>query len=141
MGRLEERVSDPLVSRDLIGRQSDEVLVEIERGAIRKFAEAVGDTTEACLRGELAPPTFPTTIRIPIPGLTYDLARILHGGQEYRFQRPIRAGDRLRCRSRLADVYQRDGRLGRMTFLIIDLEGRAENGEPVFTSRSTVIVR
>jgi len=141
MGRLEERVSDPLVSRDLIGRQSDEVLVEIERGAIRKFAEAVGDTTEACLRGDLAPPTFPTTIRIPIPGLTYDLARILHGGQEYRFQRPIRAGDRLRCRSKLADVYQRDGRLGAMTFLIIDLEGRGENGEPVFTGRSTVIVR
>jgi len=134
-------VTDPLVSSQLIGQQSDEVLVEIERGAIRKFAEAVGDTTEACLRGELAPPTFPTTIRIPIPGLTYDLARILHGGQEYRFQRPIRAGDRLRCRARLQDVYQREGRLGAMTFLIIELEGRGENGEPVFTGRSTVIVR
>jgi acyl dehydratase len=141
MGRLEERVSEPLVSRDLIGKQSDEVLVEIERGAIRKFAEAVGDTTEACLRGEFAPPTFATTIRIPIPGLTYDLARILHGGQEYRFQRPIRDGDRLRCRARLQDVYQREGRLGSMTFLIIELEGRGENGEPVFTGRSTVIVR
>ena len=141
MGRLEKRVSDPLVSSELIGRQSDEVLVEIERGAIRKFAEAVGDTTEACLRGELAPPTFATTIRIPIPGLTYDLARILHGGQEYRFQRPIRAGDRLRCRSRLADVYKREGRLGAMTFLIIELEGRGEDGDPVFSGRSTVIVR
>ena len=140
MGGL-ERVSDPIVSRDLIGRQSDEVLVEVERGAIRKFAEAVGDTTEACLRGEVAPPTFPTTIRIPIPGVTYDLARVLHGGQEYRFQRPIRAGDRLRCRTSLTDVYRREGRLGAMTFLIIELEGRAENGEPVFTGRSTVIVR
>ena len=89
-----ERVSDPIVSRDLIGRRSDEVLVEVERGAIRKFAEAVGDTTEACLRGEVAPPTF-----------------------------------------------QREGRLGVMTFVIIDLEARAENGEPVFTGRSTVIVR
>ncbi len=141
MGRLEERVSDPLVSRDLIGRQSDEVLVEIERGAIRKFAEAVGDTTQACLRGELAPPTFPTTIRIPIPGVTYDLSRVLHAGQEYRFERPIRAGDRLRCRTRLQDVYQREGRLGAMTFLIIELEGRDENGERVFSGRSTVIVR
>jgi len=141
MGRLEECVNDPLVSSELIGQQSEEVLVEVERGAIQKFAEAVGDTTEACLRGEVAPPTFPTTIRIPIPGLTYDLARILHGGQEYRFQRPIRAGDRLRCRARLQDVYQREGRLGAMTFLIIELEGRGQNGEPVFTGRSTVIVR
>jgi MaoC dehydratase-like protein len=141
MGRLEERVSGPLVSSDLIGRQSDEVLVEIERGAIRKFAEAVGDATEVCLRGELAPPTFPTTIRIPIPGVTYDLSRVLHGAQEYRFERPLRAGDRLRCRTRLRDVYQREGRLGAMTFLIIELEGRGENGEPVFSGRSTVIVR
>jgi len=140
MGSL-KRMSDPLVSRELIGRQSDEVLVEVERGAIRKFAEAVGDTTEACLRGDIAPPTFPTTIRIPIPGLTIDLARVLHGGQEYRFERPILAGDRLRCHTRLRDVYQREGKLGAMTFLIIELEGRAENGEPVFTGRSTVIVR
>src|SRR5438874_430741 len=129
------------VLRELIGRQSDEVLVEVERGAIRKFAEAVGDTTEACIRGDIAPPTFPTTIRIPIPGLTFDLARVLHGGQEYRFERPILAGDRLRCRTRLRDVYQREGRLGAMTFLIIELEGRSEDGEPVFSGRSTVIVR
>ncbi|TMG29026.1 MAG: MaoC family dehydratase [Chloroflexi bacterium] len=134
-------MSDVSVLRELIGRQSDEVLVEVERGAIRKFAEAVGDTTEACIRGDIAPPTFPTTIRIPIPGLTFDLARVLHGGQEYRFERPILAGDRLRCRTRLRDVYQREGRLGAMTFLIIELEGRSGDGEPVFSGRSTVIVR
>ena len=135
-------MSEPLIPRELIGRESEEVMIEIERGAIRKFAEAVGDTTEACLMGEIAPPSFPTTIRIPIPGLTYDLARVLHAGQEYRYQRAIRAGDRLRCRTRLQDVYQREGRLGHMTFFIVDLEGRSdENGEPVFSGRSTVILR
>jgi len=77
----------------------------------------------------------------PASGLTFDLARVLHGGQEYRFERPILAGDRLRCRTRLRDVYQREGRLGAMTFLIIELEGRSEDGEPVFSGRSTVIVR
>lgn len=135
-------MSEPLIPRELIGHESEDILIEIERGAIRRFAEAVGDTTEACLRGEIAPPSFPTTIRIPIPGLTYDLARVLHAGQEYRYERPIHAGDRLRCRSRLQDVYQREGRLGQMTFFIVDLEGRsADNGEPVFTGRSTVILR
>ena len=134
-------MSEPLIPRELIGRESGDVLVEIERGAIRKFAEAVGDTTEACLRGEIAPPSFPTTIRISIPDLTYDLARVLHAGQEYRYERPIRAGDRLHCRARLQDVYQREGRLGVMTFFIVDLEGRSESGEPVFTGRSTVILR
>jgi len=134
-------MSEPLVPTSLIGRQSDAVLIEVERGAIRKFAEAVGDTTSACLSGEIAPPTFATTIRIAIPDLSYDLARVLHAGQEYRLHRPIRAGDRLRCRARLADVYTRDGRLGAMTFLIIEVEGREEAGAPVFTGRSTVILR
>src|SRR6266849_3894016 len=95
-----------------IRRGAEVVLFEVERGAIRKFAEAVQDQTPACLRGDVAPPTFPTTFRITIPGLTYDLARVLHGAQEYRYERPLRAGDRVRCRVRVADVYRRQGRLG-----------------------------
>lgn len=134
-------MTTPAISEALIGRESEEVLIEVERGAIRKFAEAVGDTTAACVRGDVAPPTFPTTFRIAIPGLTFDLARVLHGAQEYRFEGPIRPGDRLRCRNRLADLYHREGRLGPMTFLIIETEGRDQLGQLVFTGRSTVILR
>jgi hypothetical protein len=131
----------PALSRDLIGRESEVVLFEVERGAIRKFAEAVQDQTPECLRGEVAPPTFPTTFRMTIPGLTFDLARVLHGAQEYRYERPLRAGDRVRCRLRVADVYQRKGRLGEMTFLILALEGRDESGTSVFTGTTTAILR
>ena len=131
----------PALSPDLIGRESEAVLFEVERGAIRKFAEAVQDQTPECLRGEIAPPTFPTTFRITIPGLTFDLARVLHGAQEYRYERPLRAGDRVRCRLRVADIYQRKGRLGEMTFLILALEGRDESGTAVFTGTTTAILR
>jgi acyl dehydratase len=129
----------PLTS-DVVGLQAEQVF-EVERGAIQKFAEAVGDSTPAFVRGDLAPPTFPTTFRMTIPGLTYDLARVLHGAQEYRYQRPLRAGDRVRCRSRVAEVYERRGRLGQMTFLIIDLEGRDESGALLFTGQTTAILR
>jgi acyl dehydratase len=131
----------PALSRDLIGRESEVVLFEVERGAIRKFAEAVQDPTPACLRGDVAPPTFPTTFRMTIPGLTFDLARVLHGAQEYRYERPLRAGDRVRCQVRVADVYRRQGRLGEMTFLILALEGRDESGTRVFTGMTTAILR
>jgi hypothetical protein len=131
----------PALSRDLIGRESDVVLFEVERGAIRKFAEAVLDQTPECLRGDLAPPTFPTTFRMTIPGLSFELARVLHGAQEYRYQRPLRAGDRVRCRVRVADIYRREGRLGEMTFLILAMEGKDESGTAVFTGTSTVILR
>jgi len=131
----------PALSRDLIGRESEVVLFEVERGAIRKFAEAVQDQTPQSLRGDIAPPTFPTTFRMTIPGLTFDLARVLHGAQEYRYERPLRAGDRVRCRVRVADVYQRTGRLGEMTFLILAMDGIDESGNPVFTGTTTAILR
>lgn len=128
------------LTRDVIGLEAEQ-LFEVERGAIRKFAEAVGDSTAAFLRGDIAPPTFPTTFRMAIPGLSYDLARVLHGAQEYRYERPLRAGDRVRCRSLVADVYRRRGRLGEMTFLIIDLEARDEHGALVFAGQTTAILR
>jgi hypothetical protein len=129
------------LSSDLIGRESEVVVFEVERGAIRKFADAVQDQTPECLRGEVAPPTFPTTFRMTIPGLTFDLARVLHGSQEYRYERALRAGDRVRCRVRVADVYQRKGRLGEMTFLILAMDGTDESGSPVFTATTTAILR
>ena len=131
----------PALSRDLIGRESEVVLFEVERGAIRKFAEAVQDQTPQSVRGDIAPPTFPTTFRMTIPGLTFDLARVLHGAQEYRYERPLRAGDRVRCRVRVADVYQRTGRLGEMTFLILAMDGTDESGSPIFTGTTTAILR
>jgi len=128
------------IDRSVIGLESDEVIFEVEKGAIRKFADALGDTTPAYTRGEIAPPTFPTTFRLSIPGLSLELSRVLHGEQEYKFERPIRAGDRLRCKSRVVDVYEREGRLGRMTFLVTEIEGRDERGQLVFTGRSTAII-
>jgi hydroxyacyl-ACP dehydratase HTD2-like protein with hotdog domain len=129
-----------LLSNEVIGLQAEQDFV-VEAGAIRKFAEAVADLTPAYQRGEIAPPTFPTTFRITIPGLTYDLARVLHGAQEYRYERPLRAGDQIRCLNRVTDVYRRTGRLGEMTFLILELEGRDESGALVFTGRTTAILR
>jgi hypothetical protein len=126
---------------DLIGRESGEVIFEVERGAIRKFAEAVSDQTPECLRGDIAPPTFPTTFRMTIPGVSFDLARVLHGAQEYRYERPLRAGDRVRCRLRLANLYRRHGSLGEMTFLILKTEGTDESGSLVFTGTTTAILR
>lgn len=129
------------LTADLIGRESEEVAFDVERGAIRRFADAVGDTTPACVAGDIAPPTFPTTFRLTVPGLSFNLSHVLHGAQDYQYERPVKAGDRLRCRTRVADVYQREGRLGAMTFLILEIEGRDESNRAVFRGRTTAILR
>mgnify|MGYP001467762648 CR=1 FL=1 len=139
---------DPAV----IGSTSEAVLIEVEKGAIRAFANAIGDdnplfTDEAYARQQgfksiVAPPTFPTTFRVPNKNVRFELSRVLHGEQEYSYVRPIVAGDVLRCVSRVADVYEKEGKQGgAMTFLVSEVRGEDEEGQLVFTGRSTVILR
>lgn len=130
-----------VLDRSLVGRESEPREFEVERGAIRRFAEAIGDLSPAYVAGEIAPPTFPTTFRGPIPGVGLDPKRILHGGEEYEYVRPIRRGDTITVVRRLKDVYTREGSLGTMTFLVIEAEGTDSRGDPVYRSRSTIIYR
>jgi len=139
---------DPAV----IGSTGEAVLLEVEKGAIRAFAHAIGDenplfTDEAYAREHgydslVAPPTFPTTFRVPIPQVKFELSRVLHGGQEYSYARPIVAGDVLRCVHQVLDVYEREGKQGgKMTFLVTQVQGEDLDGQLVFTSTSTIILR
>jgi len=109
-----------------------------------KMAEAIGDPNPAYLDGSAAPPTFPTTFgfRLSIPSLkATDPSRTLHGDQEFAYERPLRAGDRITCVARIADVTEKETRLGTASFVVVETEGRDEAGELVFTGRSTVILR
>lgn len=125
----------------VIGRESPPTIFEVERGAIKKFAAAIGDDTPEYLAGEIAPPTFPTTFRAPLPGLALDLSRVLHGEEEYMYERPIRQGDVLSVTRRIEDSYTRQGSLGEMTFYIVSAEGRDQEGALVYRSRTTIIYR
>jgi hypothetical protein len=131
----------PLIGPSVIGATSEPETFEVERGAIRKFAEAIDDPTPAYRSGEIAPPTFPTTFRTRIPGVSLPPARVLHGGEEYVYERPIRAGDRITCVRRVVDTYVKRGGSGILNFLITEQEGRDPSGSLVFRCRSTVLVR
>ena len=88
-----------------IGDASEPVTFDVERGAIVRLAEAIGDDQPAYAEGTAAPPTFPTTFnfRLPVPSLSaIDPARFIHGDQEYAYERPLRAGDRITCVAKIA---------------------------------------
>ncbi len=137
------------LDESVVGMTSSPQEFEVERGAIRRFAEAVGDPNplyhdeahaRACgYAGLLAPPTFPTTFRVALP-IEIDAARILHGEQEYAYTRPIVAGDVIRCATTIRSVRQREGSLGKMTIVVIETTGTDRAGQPVFTGTSTIIV-
>ncbi|MFC7441088.1 MaoC family dehydratase N-terminal domain-containing protein [Laceyella putida] len=140
-----------IIDRSVIGSTSEVKVFEVEKGAIRAFAHAIGDdnplyTDEAFAKEHgyaslVAPPTFPTTFRVPIPNVKFELSRVLHGEQEYSYERPIVAGDILRCVNRVVDVYERQGKLGTMTFLVTEIRGEDLDGKLVFCGKSTAILR
>jgi len=143
-----------MLDKTLIGRESEPVLHEVEKGAIRRFAEALGDPNLLALEesaaraagygGLVAPPTFAVTLGWSERfrhSLDLGTRSVLHSEQGFEYARPIVAGDRLVVRSRVADVQERAGASGPMDVLVIEDEGRDEKGELVFKARSTLILR
>jgi acyl dehydratase len=141
-----------LLDPSVIGSKSEPGWLEVEKGAIRAFANAIGDNNplymdeafakEHGFASLVAPPTFPTTFRIPPnPKVKFELARVLHGEQEYAYERPIVAGDQLRCVSTVVDVYERTGSMGAMTFMISEVRGEDLNGNLVYVGKGTIIIR
>jgi len=143
-----------MIDRHHIGRRTEALVVDVEKGAIRRFAEALGDQDpiyydEAAARaagyGRIpAPPTFPTSLRPPDirEGMGVDMRRLLHGEQSFDLRRPLYAGDRLRVHARVADITEKAGKSGVMDVLVTEQIGEDdETGEVVFVGRSTVLIR
>ncbi len=143
-----------MLDRSLIGRESEPVLHEVEKGAIRHFAEALGDPNpiyvdEAAARAAgfpalVAPPTFPVVLASNERfrhSLDLGTRSILHGEQQFEYVRPVVAGDRITVRSKVADVQERAGASGPMDVIVIEDEGRDEKGELVFRTRAMLILR
>ena len=112
-----------------IGTQSSPLTMEVEKGAIMKFAEAIGDsnplwTDEVTARksrygGLIAPPTFLRSIRIERPELPFDLpfTRLLDGGSDWEYFQPVRVGDRITAKNEMIDLQERVGRMGLMIIM------------------------
>ena len=143
-----------MLDRSLIGRESEPVVHEIEKGAIRRFAEALGDPNpiyvdEPAARAAgyptlVAPATFAVALTSNERfrhSLDLGTRSILHSEQQFEYARPIVAGDRITVRSKVADVQERAGASGPMDVIVIEDEARDDAGALVFRTRATLILR
>lgn len=125
-----------------IGKTYAPVVYAVGREKVREYAAAVGETNALHFDPEaaraagyadvLAPPMFVVVYcssafmtALFDPELAIDFARLVHGGQEFRWEQPVVAGDEITTTLRVGDIAQRAG-LRFDTFETVSVNQRGE---------------
>ena len=135
----------------MIGKRSEKMLNTVERGAVKKFAESIGDPHPIYIDREygkksrykqnIAPPTFPRVFDFgTIEGLNLPKAGLIHGEQHYHYKRPLYVGEDVYCYTVIKDYYEKKGKNGMMGFLVYDQNGEDSEGNTIFTSKIVIII-
>lgn len=143
-----------MLDRNAVGRTTPPMLNEVEKGAIRRFAESLGDYNPSYFDLEYArasgfpgivvPPSFPLSFTAGVDLrelLGVPAKHLLLAEWSVDYERPVIAGDRLLMTSRVAEVGERPSPAGRVEVAVVEDEGRDETGQLVLKVRRTYVVR
>jgi acyl dehydratase len=139
--------------RDLLGKETPPMVLEVEKGNIRRWAEAVGDfnplwTDEEYARKSryghiIAPPTFlvdrgivPLGDKIIALGKT---TNFINGGTEIEYFKPVEIGDALTSTARLIDIKEKTGSSGTLVILLLEMVYKNQRNEIVRKVTNTFI--
>lgn len=142
------------VRTEAIGKRYAPVTYAVGREKIREYAAAVGevdplhhDPAAARAAGYadvVAPPMFAVVYQAPSvmpalfdPEVGIDFARMVHAGQEFRWERVVVAGEEVTTVTTVADVAEKGG-LGFYEFHVVTT---GADGEPVVAGRWKMLVR
>ena len=158
----------PEEATKLIGNADPPRVFEVEKGAIKKYADAVGDRNPLYWDEEyarksrygsiIAPPGFagwPVKWTEAMPfitsggimdALTEIMTKdghpfILDGGAELEFKFPVRAGDILVSSGKFANIRERDSKGTKMFFCTWEIDIINQNGDVVLRTLQTMIFR
>ncbi len=115
------------VDTKAVGKQYPPVDYEVGLEKIREYADAVGEGSPvhcdreaakaAGFRDVVAPPMFTVVYSSPAlrpavldPEVGMDYGAMVHGGQEFVWGEPVCAGDVITTSSRVAGIYEKDGK-------------------------------
>jgi hypothetical protein len=115
---------------------------EIEKGMLRKFAEAIEDPNPRWLRE--APPTFaaalvPTELLHRLFNAGTRLTRLLNGASELEYIQPILAGDVISVTGSLTRLRQTQGKEGPTLFMFTEVTYTNQRGEVAVRGKNTYI--
>jgi acyl dehydratase len=146
-----------MIDRSFIGLERPPITVDVERGRLRSFAKAIGETNpvysdadaarHAGYRDIPAPPTYAFCLEmldaadpfVLIRQMGIPLERLLHGEQSFTYHGTICAGDRVVLATRVSDIYEKKG--GALEFVVQDTAVTNQHGELVAEMRQVAVVR
>jgi acyl dehydratase len=143
-----------------VGVVSEPRVVDVERGSLKFFAKATGETDPVYLDERAAraaghpdipvPPTYFFSMSLnPRPrrgdvfdtdeGLGVEMSRVLHGEQAFTYHRTVHAGARLTLTQTTTDIFAKKG--GALEFVVQDTRFEDEAGQLCAEMRVTTVVR
>jgi acyl dehydratase len=145
--------------RELIDVTLETIVFKVEEGAIQRYAKAIGDLNPLFNEPDfasktkygrlLAPPGFtgwPVKAGLDMFKLVESLvkagapSRLLDGGVEFEFFEPVGAGDLLTATTKIANMTERETRLGKTIFTTLETTFVNQKGNVALKSRSTLIL-
>lgn len=119
------------------GTRYPDVTFVVDPGRVAAFREVFGQQAGV-------PPTFVTAAEFAVfpqvigdPALGLDFTRVVHGSQDYRYERPLREGETLTVQARIESIKTK----GATGFLTVVMELRDAGGALVCTARSQMVER
>lgn len=145
-----------MLDASIVGREYPPFSVEVEKGRLRAFAKAIGETNPvyfdeaaahaAGYRSLPAPPTFPFTIIMDAEqgfkvheDFGIAKAQTVHGEQGFVYHGDICAGDVISGRQRIVGFVEKKG--GALQFITTEIALVNQDGRPVCDLRTVIVVR
>lgn len=122
------------------------IVFDVEKGAILKFAQAMEDSNplwqdeeyakKAGYKTIMAPPIFLYSVGLPEVqkagfSLPVPLKRVMAEGLDCEYLKPVYAGDTVTITTKLAQLSEKETRLGKMLYLLIERTVTDQKGEIV----------
>lgn len=145
-----------MLDQSKIGHRFPAFSADVEKGRLKFFAKAIGETNpvysdEAAARAAgyrtiPAPPTFPFVLDMEGPDflpvvklLKLDFAKLLHGSQSFEYFGQIYAGDVITVQAEIKDIYAKKN--GALEFVVMETAYTNQHNETVAIATSTLVYR
>ncbi|MBT6842965.1 MAG: hypothetical protein HOA17_04095 [Candidatus Melainabacteria bacterium] len=130
------------ISEKFIGKKYPDLVYTVGKEKLLEFLIATKADQEKFK--EIAPPTFPVVYGHELlwsvlfdQDLKLNLAKLVHGEQEFIYHKPVRVGDTITTKARIEKIFQK----GPHDFIVMVSDSTNQAGEDVCTSIWTFVIR